>query len=227
MNNMENKMWTTKMLLDLVLSADLTNLWWYPAKCDNNSPTEDKRIIALLRAFDLCPNDKYESGIAGFSAGMFVLTRPKNDVVEILRELENMLQELCDLSDEKPLIGKRRYYDPNNPNKDKWLLMAVFRELFEYRKDLDYFASYNRKYSRMLLHTDCFGLHLYKTLSLGLLRQLSIKELTLQMQRIDDVLLKIIGEKEPVSEAELIEKYGFPEPSEIDSMSLDELVAQL
>jgi hypothetical protein len=53
-------------------------------------------------------------------------------------------------------------------------------------------------------------LYLGKTLSWGLLWQLSIKEVLRMMQRIDDILLKIIGEKEPVSEFELNKKYGFP-----------------
>jgi hypothetical protein len=224
---MENKMWTTKMLLDLLLRTEIKESRY--KYIDIDLFIDYDTIVALLKAFDLYEESGkgMEIDISIFSKGFFILKRDKKEVAEILRELENLLQELCDLSDEKPVLVKHRYYNPNNPNKDHWLLMDIFHELFEYRKALNYFTHYSREYSLMLNYPN----RVNETLSLGLLWQISIKELVRQMQRIDDILLKITGEKEPVSESELIEKYGFPKLLDTDlldgSKSLKELLAGL
>jgi hypothetical protein len=184
------------------------------------------KIVALLKAFDLYADSQIDEEkvkvIAGFLTGNFILTRNEKEGVKIL-------QELLDLLDAKTILDEYL----KGSNKSNWLLRICFEDLLGYRKRLNnvgHYSYYRSEYS--FSHDfDYFEFFLQKTFPVALLRKLSINELIRQKQRIDDILLKIIGEKEPVSESELIEKYGFPEQSECDVWieipGIKELLAQL
>jgi CTP synthase (UTP-ammonia lyase) len=53
-------------------------------------------------------------------------------------------------------------------------------------------------------------------ISASLARLLQARGFSVTIQKLDDILLKIIGEREPVSEKDLIEKYGFPRDEDDD-----------
>lgn len=56
----------------------------------------------------------------------------------------------------------------------------------------------------------------------------TLRSITRRAEKMDSVLLKIIGDKEPVSKTDLMEKYGYPEVGLLTgNKSLEEILAAL
>jgi hypothetical protein len=202
---MEKKMWTTKMLLDLIFISEIEESWQIGS---NKSLQSDyAQIVALLKAFDLYVEEKHtvydkngnktneESvfGIEYFLNGNFIRKRNTKEVSDLLKEILELYNEYQPEPKEPPRI---------NASKCR-ILTQIFNEVIGYRRGLE----------QSMRYYDCFIANNSSTnISEGLIKNISFKELEKQVQKLDDILLKIIGEKEPVPETELIEKYGFPPP---------------
>jgi hypothetical protein len=158
-----------------------------------------ERIVALLKAFGLYEETK-EFNICNFSSGKFI-QKLDNEIVS------GILQELIDLSER----------NINILNMDKYsVLREIFRDMFLYRKELRSVINYYHRYIEAGIGV---------SISYKIILKLSINDLVLQARKIDEIMAKIIGEKEPVSKTELIEKYGFPNitEDELFDMEIDNL----
>jgi hypothetical protein len=215
-----SKTWSTKMLLDSVFDFDLTVMI-----CDA-TPEYDRdtigikheydRVIALLKAFDLyvkpaplsewdasyCEDTGMEEfkcfdlgwidGIAEFITGDFILKRDNGSVSKLLQELFH----LSELKYER----MNEYY--KHCNSEQEIAKKIFDEIFKHRASLNRLLNGNtiNRYYRE---------NTAKTVAEKLICRNSFKALLDSASKLDDILLKIIGEKEPVPETELIEKYSF------------------
>jgi len=211
----KNKMWTTRMLLDYVVCSDIKTS--KQAKNNLLLQNEHDKIVALLKAFDLYVEEKqaildkdynkvgeeYRFDMRDFLKGNFIRKRSKEEAISLLNEVvdNNRLQQ-----------AQERY-----PEKDVYFFLSnVFKGLITFRRDLQCCIDYYN-----LAHWPEIMTNKFVLLD-------SMKEIKPQANKIDIILLKIIGDKKPVSEKVLIKKYGFPKSDLLAGLkSVKEILAAL
>jgi hypothetical protein len=179
--NMENKMWTTKMLLDLLLCTDIKELWHIEG--NRNLQNEHEQIIALLKAFDLYKerriydenyNNKtgkeYWFDLGYFLYGDFVERQNKKDVANLLKELTGKTKEQLNLTDLH--------------NGECHMLGIIFDDLILYRKKLQESIDFAKK-------------NFIDTSKKIISKEISTLEKSMKQQavKIDAILLQIIGDR--------------------------------
>ena len=197
--------WTTKKLLYLILHYKKIQSK-YPEDVDFLKHLQEK-IIAVLKAFDM-----YVETVV-----VFLITKKKKSIFRIddlfegnflskrsASEIYALLQELADLIDKKLFLKLQREYDKGKLSVHELyhIIGDIFEEFLNYRSDLPceiFFINYTGK--RWMKH-----------IARKLLWKHWGKKVDIYKEQIDTVLLKIMGEKEPISRRELKEKYAFPEP---------------
>jgi len=193
----KNKMWTTRMLLNYVVCSDIKTS--KQAKNNLLLQNEHDKIVALLKAFDLYVEEKqaildkdynkvgeeYGFDISDFLRGNFITKRSKKEAINLLNEVvdNNRLQQAQE----------------RHPEKDVYFFLSnVFKGLITFRRGLQRSIDYYN------------SAHWPKIMTNKLILRDSIEVIQPQADKIDAILLKIIGDKKPVSEKVLIKKYGFP-----------------
>lgn len=178
------KSWTTRMLLNEILSY-------------SGSEWHNKKIIALLKAFDLYVDNRDETHKKlDLKSIIFITNRDRREVLQLLQEFSD-------------LAGKGAWYESENTQfflqvEDDLvhkLVMSIFHNLLVFRKSLHQTMQYDS-------NPDW---DMSDELSDAIIKKRFLRNIKLQLKKIDGLLLKIIGEHEPIAESELIEKYGFPE----------------
>lgn len=207
---MEEKMWTTEMMMELIFNYGAKSSWQIRGKKPREY--EYAKIVSLLKAFDLYVEDKQtvfdkhcgdlvekdDFNIGDFYRGNFIKKRSEEEIAELLRQLK------------EDRIIRQDFRFP--PEDDCSYLSRIFSYLVEYRFTL--------QQSMNVLSFE----HVTETFIL----YQSLRQIEQEVEKIDSVLLKIIGDKEPVSEEVLIQKYGFLETGLLTgSKSLAEIIAAL
>jgi len=182
----KRKIWTTKDLLRWILGE-----------------YQKKQIIALLKAFDLYGKRR----ITGFKEGDFLSKRSINEIC-------TLLQDLAHLTGKKDFLKLQRNYEKKKISDDQ--LYRTLKELFSsilwYRQEL-----YRVQCNYLSIWVKCFSfMHVGSIPIVSNLLGETDKKIDSLAQKLDEILLKIIGEREPVSEKDLIEKYGFPRDDDDD-----------
>ena len=181
-----HEIWTTKEFLE-----------WILGKYQKNE------MIALLKAFDFYGKRR----ITGFKEGDFLSKRH-------VYEIYTLLQELAHLTGKKVFLKLQRNYEKKKLSDDE--LYSTVKELFSsilwYRQEL-----YRMQCNYLSVSVKCFSF--MRVGSIPIVSKLlgeTDKKIDSLAQKLDEILLKIIGEREPVSEKDLIEKYGFPRDEDDD-----------
>lgn len=209
-------MWTTRMLLDCIVCSDMKTS--RQAKNNLLLQNEHDKIVALLKAFDLYVEEKqaildkdynkvgeeYGFDISDFLRGNFITKRSEKEAISLLNEVvdnNRLLQQAQEGHAEKDVY---------------FFLSNVFKGLITFRRDLQCCIDYYN-----LAHWPEIMTNKFVLLD-------SMKEIKPQANKIDIILLKIIGDKKPVSEKVLIKKYGFPKSDLLAGLkSVKEILAAL
>lgn len=204
------------MLLDYVVCSDIKTS--KQAKNNLLLQNEHDKIVALLKAFDLYVEEKqaildkdhnkvgeeYAFDISDFLRGNFITKRSEKEAISLLNEVvdnNRLLQQAQEGHAEKDVY---------------FFLSNVFKGLITFRRDLQCCIDYYN-----LAHWPEIMTNKFVLLD-------SMKEIKPQANKIDIILLKIIGDKKPVSEKVLIKKYGFPKSDLLAGLkSVKEILAAL
>lgn len=209
---MNREMWTIPMLLEYMLER------YNSGDMDDFTLVLNRRAIPILKAFDLYVDEKYlllfaedsdeykeeEANIVGdFAEANFIEKRSENEVVALLNEIIG--NEELKAEQEKHPKGNVYFF-----------LRHIFEELFHYRAQLQKIInSYDAKFLS--------GVWGCKSIF-----EKSARNIRLEANKIDAILLKIIGDKKPVSKTVLIREYGYKEEYTQEELAIiDKLVSSL
>lgn len=207
---MKEKVWTTRMLLDFIIRYGIKKSRLIKEK--KSLKDEHNKIVALLKAFDLYVEEKqqvldennrkisesYAFNIADFYSGNFIKKRSEAEVTKLLEQLKK----------EKIIRLNFRMY----PEDDYSYLSRVFEYLVDYRLMV-----------QQSIKTLTFE-HVTETFIL----YSSLNVLEQEAEKIDFAILMIIGNKEPIPEEVLINKYGFPDAGPLTgNKTIEDIIAAL
>lgn len=191
---MNKRMWTTRSLLHLVLNSKLRDSW--QADSSEELQIEHAKIVALLKAFDLYVEYKTNTTstfcISSFLDGNFIKGKTHEEVSRVWKKIIALQRKYT------PMIEEQCQYD----DCEFFALAQIFENVLAYRRGLEKSMNHYRFFIKNNLRA---------SIPARLIRNLSVEELQMQIQKLDNILLLIMGHKEPVSEEELINKYGFPD----------------
>ena len=208
----EAEMWTAETLLDLMLHYRMI-------QTEHADDVEflkhlHEKVVAVVKAFDMYVEtvivynktfkEETKFRIEDLFEGNFLSKRSKDEICALL-------QELAGLTGNRDFRKLHVKYDSGELTTHGIysVLGAVFGKMLEYRGQL-----YGVNTFCLYAGSDFFRLPLLKRgnyIAEKLLEKYSMKTIKASEQKIDAVLLKFIGEKEPVSRKVLKEKFGFPD----------------
>jgi len=206
-----SQMWTTQKLLVLVSRSKIQS----SCEIEENEllQTQHAQIVALLKAFDLyveenkgkCDQnfniikDEYAFDMEDFLSGNFIKKRSMEDAFNLMKSfVKNKITE-------QPPICIVHFF-----------LGETFKDLIGFRRGLQQSIDYRP--SILSSRTNIAKM---------LILDKSQEIVEQQIEQIDAILLKIIGDKDPVSEKDLIEKYGYPEHISFYGKTEEEILAML